>query len=769
MPNNPTLSKNIWPFSPQSIASCVLWLDAADSNSVQLSGTSVTQWTDKSGKGNNATTSYPPTYVSNSQNNLATISFDGYSTYFDCPLTVDFSTHCFFAVHNPVTIDPNSPPYNAPGGNTSILRFQNTNGYIVFPYTFEGTYGYINDHGGPIFGGLPDGSSAGAFQIISANISNGNSATYVNGVKQVSVGNNISGGQSDTLSIGAYGVAPLQGQYYWGSIAEILVFSCHLTDEERHQIDGYLAWKWNLGPLPTGHPYYGRPVFSRIFQPVDIPGCQLWLDGADQSSMTFSSGTTVSTWNDKSGSGYNATVLSGYTGATFSSSSSGLYFPNSTTGYATSYSANPTNETMFVVFNNPSPSGNNNIVIGGTQGARSLAGGYSGTEGVGACSYLNNQITWNGIASMPASTYTSGSTVIITGQVIDSYSSAISQNGGTVYTNSGTTFNQITANTYIGTDTHYNPPLFYYNGYIMEVIFYNSVLTPSQCQQVESYLASKWNLQPSLPTTHPGYRLSAYSVAKTINITFSPIALTNLGVWLDPSDFEAFTLSGSNVTDITSKALDINQNSQWYSPYGGVIQRTINSRTAFGFPGVCLRNDYLYFPNGYNMSIFAIAQIPTNRSSISIFSKGIIIQLKTDGIDVIIISDDYTNAIFFANTNGNQMPTDTNNIYFISLVITTPEDTSQASCYCTINGVQLSMGIYDYWSTAPYDTETYLIIDFGQVALSDTPYDATIGESIIYTDHKSIAECQRMEGYLAWKWGAQSLLPSIHPYAFTPP
>ena len=167
-----------------------------------LSGSSVTQWNDKSGLGNNATPGVSPTYTPNSQNNLGTISFNGSSTYFDCPLTIDFSTHCLFAVHNPVTVDPNSPP-NTTGGNTGIFRFQNTIGYIVYPYTYATAYGYINNQGGPIFGQLPDGSSAGTFQIIAANILSGNSATYRDGAIVAQTGNSITGGQSDTLSIGA--------------------------------------------------------------------------------------------------------------------------------------------------------------------------------------------------------------------------------------------------------------------------------------------------------------------------------------------------------------------------------------------------------------------------------------------------------------------------------------------------------------------------------------------------------------------------------------
>ena len=104
------------------------------------------------------------------------------------------------------------------------------------------------------------------------------------------------------------------------------------------------------------------------------------------------------------------------------------------------------------------------------------------------------------MASMPASTYTSGTTVIITGQV-NGLTTSISQNGGTIYSN--TTASAFTAGTttYLGTD--YYSASYYYIGYEMEVIFYNSLLTLSQRQQVEGYLAWKWGLASSLPTTHP--------------------------------------------------------------------------------------------------------------------------------------------------------------------------------------------------------------------------------------------------------------------------
>ncbi len=43
------------PFKPSDISGCVIWLDAADSSTLTLSGLNVTGWTDKSGKGNTIT------------------------------------------------------------------------------------------------------------------------------------------------------------------------------------------------------------------------------------------------------------------------------------------------------------------------------------------------------------------------------------------------------------------------------------------------------------------------------------------------------------------------------------------------------------------------------------------------------------------------------------------------------------------------------------------------------------------------------------------
>ena len=244
--------------------------------------------------------------------------------------------------------------------------------------------------------------------------------------------------------------------------------------------------------------YEVSTIYTEIipFSPTSIAGIQLWLDGNDPAGTGTqpANGATVSTWVDKSGNGYNATAAPSRTAGTYSTSFRAVYFPNSTTGYITNYSASPTNETMFVVFNNPSPSSANNIIIGGVSGARSLGAGYT-NAGTGTVGNLNTQIVW--LAS--TGTYTSATTVLTTSQFTSS-TNTISLNGGTAASGGapGFTAGRVT---YLGVDA--TNSFYHYLGYAMEIIFYNSVLSTNDRQKVEGYLAWKWGIQASLPSGHP--------------------------------------------------------------------------------------------------------------------------------------------------------------------------------------------------------------------------------------------------------------------------
>jgi hypothetical protein len=85
----------------------------------------------------------------------------------------------------------------------------------------------------------------------------------------------------------------------YGSIYELLVFSNILTDSERGAVENYLTNKWmQSNPSPT------------ITSPLDISGCNLWLDvSGGASNFTFAAGTSnIVKWIDKSPYAYDVST-----------------------------------------------------------------------------------------------------------------------------------------------------------------------------------------------------------------------------------------------------------------------------------------------------------------------------------------------------------------------------------------------------------------------------------------------------------------------------
>ena len=538
--------------SPGNIPGCMLWLDATDTSTVNSggiipSGTAVTTWRDKSGQNNTATGYNSPTLIKNGINSadamylansagggsIATgIAFRGsFSNGLTGTTVTAFAVSTLSAYTNTrdqrlISVSSNTSSYDYNSANAFILDVQainpgnfisyrngmigsNTLAPLARPFlastVYTGANGYL------WVDGVPASTTGTA--------SSGSFASYVYGI----------GGDSFSAVSGA------TGESWYGYIGEVLIFSNALSTAQRQSVESYLSLKWGLSNIYTSIP-------------GSIAGLSVWLDGSDPAgtSVPPASGASVSTWVDKSGNGYNATVASGKTAGTFSVASNCVYFPASTTGYVTSYPANPKNETMFVVFNNPSPSSANNILIGGQLGARSLGAGYSGSVGVGAVGNLNNEVAW--LASTAAS-YTSGTTVIVASQFTTT-SNGVALNGRAYSTGGSPAFSNSTT-TYLGVDT--TTSAYYYIGYAMEIIFYNNILSATQRQAVESYLARKWKIvipRQVLPTSHP------FTTIQPSLRTFNPVDVgVDIALWLDAADASTIQLSGaSNIVSWTDKS-----------------------------------------------------------------------------------------------------------------------------------------------------------------------------------------------------------------------
>lgn len=222
-----------------------LWLDAADTNTLTLSGSLVTEWRDKSATQLNAV---PP---SGQEPALTTI--DGLNA-------IRFTGSKRFFSANQIT--------------TRDWR----NVFIVTKYEAGTTFtsistGYVSLFSAAIFGGSANGQ--GFYATNGTNFFQANSFLggpfYLNAVQISADLNNrvvlpqlntslgiISANATGAVGVGGYALGTLRdiASPYDGVICEVVSYGSTLSTSDRQKMEGYLAWKWNLvSLLPSNHPY----------------------------------------------------------------------------------------------------------------------------------------------------------------------------------------------------------------------------------------------------------------------------------------------------------------------------------------------------------------------------------------------------------------------------------------------------------------------------------------------------------------------------------
>lgn len=258
-------------FTPTQISGCVLWLDAMDPTNFSLSGSVITSWIDKSGRGFNATPFNSPTYSNSAANLAGTAYFRGTTSIASgtlvttafciatTPSSFNAQQNRLLSATSGATNDFNSPTgfvYSAinPTGTSFAYRSLNCQTVTTVPVStrymtttlYDATGGFIHS----LNGNYPNGNgNSWAFQI---NSSNTNAlTTYYLGV--------------------AWNGSVNTGQSWKGLVHEMLIFNRTLTQAQYQQVEGYLAWKWGLqNSLPSNHPYYRFSPLSFITNPTQL-------------------------------------------------------------------------------------------------------------------------------------------------------------------------------------------------------------------------------------------------------------------------------------------------------------------------------------------------------------------------------------------------------------------------------------------------------------------------------------------------------------------
>ena len=237
--------------------------------------------------------------------------------------------------------------------------------------------------------------------------------------------------------------------------------------------------------------------------PTTISNLQIWYDGADPNNTGTApaNSTAITTWKNKAstGSTYDAVATvspnGGYGGnpATYNTTFKGLYFANNATYSTGSYPANPTTETAFLVFNTADNGASKFGLLGATTYGRAYIVGWNGATGSNSVGVLKVSAAW--VCGTPSGSYVANTTGIATfKQSAGTAYAALYGKNGNAYSTGSTTYDAGTT-TWLGAETP-NPNSLY-QGYAMEILIYNRVLSDSEITTVQSYLYNKWTLNDS--------------------------------------------------------------------------------------------------------------------------------------------------------------------------------------------------------------------------------------------------------------------------------
>ena len=245
-------------WTPASLPSLAIWLDAADANTVQLNGSSVTNWLDKSGNGRNVSQSVvgkQPKYTTAGQNGLNVITFSS------------ASNQSLFASINVINL---AQPFSR--FISAQFTTKNTEAVLIDSEVLTNQCVFYNGEAG--FSGkwsIANGFNP-VFQLFSYGVSdllnhqhfhviNGASSTWgLDGSTPVTVLSSPGATGQTGIRIGTLRTDAVASYAFNGRVFEIIEVSGIISANDRQKVEGYLAWKWGLvSNLPANHPYKLAP------------------------------------------------------------------------------------------------------------------------------------------------------------------------------------------------------------------------------------------------------------------------------------------------------------------------------------------------------------------------------------------------------------------------------------------------------------------------------------------------------------------------------
>ena len=537
--------------------------------------------------------------------------------------------------------------------------------------------------------------------------------------------------------------------------------------------------------------------YTATYGPLSLPGvtCQLWLDGADPAGNGIlpANNSSLTSWFDKSKSGntctntssanspiFNTNLINGlsalsFTGPGVFNTTTSQWLDNTIMSFP-----NTTNTIFAVVYNDNSTSKSfttNNYIISGRADALISYSSYTGNN---FATFIGSGSTWND-ASINTPSQNMNGVWAITAMTLNTNVLTPYYNGTALNTKSGTMAS--TTGFIIG-----EAPLGYrgqcWNGYIAEVLIYNSVLGTSQRQAIEGYLAQKWGLTAKLPPGHPGLSQTLYngkvyqpqiSLKSAPYANYYPLSIGGCVLWLDGNDTSSMTFNGSAIIQWNDKSPSSNYVSQATvanAPTLGTSQNGLNTVYFATTNQQLVSSQNSATPGNASRTVIALFWCPT-------------------------LSSQYM-SVTGTESGANPAPAwgmakNANADVDYPFMYSSAGYDQYTFVYSTPNPL-LTYAQYDsdasffsgYYATAGATGGTTTV---GNFATRTMTFNTTAGvwyigrrqqaatgsvtshllEMIQYNRALTTTERQSIEGYLTWKWGLTTLLASTHPYYSAPP
>lgn len=657
-------------------------------------------------------------------------------------------------------------------GTSNGRIFQSSNCNILYGYWGAGTPQYKNGifvNGNPNAYNIPPAIFANtSWDVLSFTASQKGPFYFANYGSTILTGTTSQGPRFSGLTINSGWAS---GEDSTCEVAEILCYSNQLPLDQTRAVEGYLAWKWGQQTtLPAYHPFRNAPPFLQRMNPLSVTEPPfIWFD-AQYTRNIITSGTNILNWSTLGTAGVSAVSNAQPTGQFGLSGLNGASTVRLTTTTWMSYTATtfPAQARSLYFITTPT------TTLTTTGGTAYLALLQTSNVATGLQNYFYRDATGFYLTCGPnGSAFNVGFTLSNFATNSPGFYSLIDAQNTSF--NAGTENGRVPTSYTFNTTSNYNLAggayILHVAAYgnaqdLGEYLYYGYDSPPAERIMLEGYMAWRWGQTSLLPLFH-AFRNYAPSVPffsplniNTCNTTSGGRNSLQCVFWMDAA--QEGGSNGSIVNSFTDK-----------SGSGYVMTAAPTNATTLVTNGLAGKPYYNMGSSRFSTNNFVwrtkfTCAVVTN-SAVGYFGLS-----QTDSAT----NSSYRNYIF--QGNWSMMALNNNGI--------TWEDSAIAQNNSVVGGAGWNICIWQYNNTGNPDWRrngsvraTRLISGTAQGDTtnsgilwingnSNASFDSSqVAEILIYNDFLNTAQNQKLEGYLAWKWGLVNNLPGNHPYRTQPP